>query len=181
MPENKNPFPILDPSPSPDSTLDVQERIEKLIHSAPVFLFMKGTPDVPMCGFSSNVVGILNTAQVSFKSFDILSDMDLRQGVKDYSNWPTFPQLYVKGELIGGNDIITELFESGELKKFLKKKAFSKLFDFLFFPFLSALLFALLPAPARLFLLVPAPLFLVFPATVLFVRATSSRPVGATA
>ena len=95
------------------------ERIENLITSSPIFLFMKGTPEIPQCGFSANVVGILNSFGTPFKSFDILTDEDIRQGMKEYSKWPTFPQLYVKGKFIGGNDIITELYEEGELKPIL--------------------------------------------------------------
>jgi monothiol glutaredoxin len=82
-----------------------------------LFLFIKGTPEFPQCGFSANSIGILNALGKSFKTFDILSDMDIRQGVKEFSSWPTFPQLYFKGKLVGGNDIITELFETGELEK----------------------------------------------------------------
>lgn len=103
-----------------DKSLDLKTRIENLINSKDVFLFMKGTPDMPQCGFSANVVRILNHVGVSFNTFNILSDMDIREGVKAYSNWPTYPQLYVKGQLIGGNDIITELLESGELADVLK-------------------------------------------------------------
>lgn len=103
-----------------DKTLDINTRIKNLIDAAPIFLFMKGTPDMPQCGFSANVVRILNHQGVSFKTFNILSDMDIREGVKQYSNWPTYPQLYVKGQLVGGNDIITELMQNGELEDVLK-------------------------------------------------------------
>ncbi|MFT6070160.1 MAG: monothiol glutaredoxin [Bacteriovoracaceae bacterium] len=102
---------------------NINEKIDNLIGSSDIFLFMKGNPDAPQCGFSANVIGMLNATGVNYKTFDILSDMDIRQGVKDYKNWPTFPQLYVKGELIGGNDVITELYESGELKEELGLKA----------------------------------------------------------
>ena len=81
---------------------------------------MKGNPQMPQCGFSANVVGILNAMNVTFNTFDILSDMDIRQGVKVYSNWPTYPQLYVNGQLVGGNDIIMEMYESGDLKEALE-------------------------------------------------------------
>ena len=84
-------------------------------------LFMKGTPDVPRCGFSSKVVDALKKEGISFGSFDILSDEEVRQGLKTYSNWPTFPQLYYKGELIGGSDIILELYNNGELKSTLSE------------------------------------------------------------
>lgn len=97
----------------------IQEQITKLISSSPVFLFMKGTPDAPQCGFSANVVKILNEIKVPFHSFDILSNSDIRQGVKEFSNWPTYPQLYIKNELVGGNDIVTELCKTGELQKML--------------------------------------------------------------
>jgi Grx4 family monothiol glutaredoxin len=98
----------------------LKKRIESLVHSSPVFLFMKGTPSNPQCGFSFRVVEILHGLKVKFSSFDILSDEDIRQGVKEYSNWPTYPQLYVSGKLIGGCDIVTEMAESGELKEMLK-------------------------------------------------------------
>jgi monothiol glutaredoxin len=98
---------------------DLNTRITNLIGSSDVFLFMKGNPDAPQCGFSANVIGMLNAMNSTFKTFDILSDMDIRQGVKEYANWPTFPQLYVKGKLIGGNDIIMEMYEDGELEAVL--------------------------------------------------------------
>jgi monothiol glutaredoxin len=100
---------------------DLNERIKSLITSADVFLFMKGIPEAPQCGFSANVCGMLNSFQAKYKTFDILTDTDIRQGVKDFSNWPTFPQLYVKGELLGGNDIITEMYHNGELAEVLKE------------------------------------------------------------
>lgn len=103
-----------------DTSLDIKSRIENLIGSSSIFLFMKGTPDMPQCGFSANVIRILNHVGVSYKTFNILSDMDIRDGVKAYANWPTYPQLYVKGQLVGGNDIITELLENGELEEVLK-------------------------------------------------------------
>lgn len=128
---NKSPFSILGDQSTPpntgrpveglDSSLPLEERIKSLINSSPVFLFMKGQPAMPQCGFSANVVGILNHLGVNFKTFDILSDMDIRQGVKEFSNWPTFPQLYIKGELMGGNDIVMEMLESGELQTVLKE------------------------------------------------------------
>ncbi|KAK3156841.1 hypothetical protein QOZ80_2AG0112660 [Eleusine coracana subsp. coracana] len=97
----------------------LEDRLKALISSAPVMLFMKGTPDAPRCGFSSKVVNALKKEGVSFGSFDILSDEEVRQGLKTYSNWPTFPQLYYKSELIGGCDIILELEKNGELKSTL--------------------------------------------------------------
>ena len=98
---------------------DLSTRLSTLINSAPIVLFMKGTPDMPQCGFSANVVKILNQEAVSFNTFNILSDMDIREGLKQYSNWPTYPQLYVKGQLVGGNDIITEMKSNGELTQVL--------------------------------------------------------------
>lgn len=129
MSQNENnPFKILTPEvpqavTESDKTLPLPERIKNLIGSSDVFLFMKGNPAMPQCGFSANVVGMLNHLQVPFKTFDILSDMDIRQGVKEFSNWPTYPQLYVRGELIGGNDIVMEMFENGELQSVIKGEA----------------------------------------------------------
>lgn len=100
-------------------TLD--DRLKNLINSAPTMLFMKGTPDAPRCGFSSKIVDALRAENVSFGSFDILTDEEVRQGLKVLSNWPTFPQLYYKGELIGGCDIIMELRNNGELKSTLSE------------------------------------------------------------
>ena len=97
----------------------LKKRIEDQVKGNKVFLYMKGNPDAPRCGFSAKAVEILSNHGATFKSFDILSDEDIRQGVKEYSEWPTFPQLYVNGELVGGCDIITELDQSGELKKIL--------------------------------------------------------------
>lgn len=96
------------------------ERIEAMIKSCPVFLFMKGTPDFPQCGFSANVISILETTGIEYETFDVLSDMEIRQGIKDFSNWPTIPQLYLKGEFVGGCDIVTEMYQSGELQKLLE-------------------------------------------------------------
>ncbi|GFY91864.1 thioredoxin family protein [Actinidia rufa] len=99
----------------------LEDRLKKLITSSPVMLFMKGTPDAPRCGFSSKVVNALRNEDVSFGSFDILSDDEVRQGLKTFSNWPTFPQIYYKGELIGGCDIVMELRDNGELKSTLSE------------------------------------------------------------
>ena len=127
---DNNPFNILGSDKVPteggqavteqNTAADLNTRITTLINSSKVFLFMKGNPQMPQCGFSANVVGILNAMNTSFKTFDILSDMDIRQGVKEYANWPTFPQLYVNGQLIGGNDIIMEMYEAGELAPVLE-------------------------------------------------------------
>ena len=91
-----------------------------------VMLFMKGTPVFPQCGFSSVIVEILKHMDVPFKSYDVLAEPDIRQGIKDYSEWPTVPQLYIKGEFIGGCDIIREMFSEGELQTLLKEKKINK-------------------------------------------------------
>ena len=103
-----------------DST--VQDRIRQQVTDAPVVLFMKGTPVFPQCGFSAAVVQILSHMGVKFKGVDVLSDPSVRQGIKEFSNWPTIPQLYVKGEFVGGCDIIREMFQEGELKTYLADK-----------------------------------------------------------
>jgi monothiol glutaredoxin len=94
-----------------------QQRIEQLIGSSPVFVFMKGNKLMPQCGFSNNVVQILNALAVPFETFDVLSDMEVRQGIKEFSEWPTIPQVYVNGEFIGGSDILIEMYNSGELRE----------------------------------------------------------------
>ena len=93
------------------------ERIQSEIDSAPVTLFMKGTPSFPQCGFSAAVVQALMLSGVEFKGVDVLQDADIREGIKQFSNWPTIPQLYVKGEFVGGCDIVREMYENGELQK----------------------------------------------------------------
>ena len=100
--------------------MTVQDRIKSEIDSNDVVLFMKGTHQFPMCGFSGQVVQILDYIGVNFKGINVLDDADIRQGIKDYANWPTIPQLYVKGEFIGGSDIMGEMFENGELQTLLK-------------------------------------------------------------
>uniref|UniRef100_A0A2P2Q3D7 Glutaredoxin grx n=1 Tax=Rhizophora mucronata TaxID=61149 RepID=A0A2P2Q3D7_RHIMU len=97
-------------------------RLEALINSSPVMLFMKGKPDEPKCGFSGKVVAILQEEKINFESFDILSDEEVRQGLKVYSNWSSYPQLYIRGEIIGGSDIVIEMQKSGELKRVLVEK-----------------------------------------------------------
>ena len=100
----------------------INERIQQQIGGDSVVLYMKGTPVFPMCGFSAQVVQILSQVGVPFQSYNILEDQDLRQGLKEFSNWPTFPQLYVKGELVGGCDIVREMYETGELGQLLTEK-----------------------------------------------------------
>lgn len=99
----------------------LEGRLKKLINSSPIMLFMKGSPDEPKCGFSSKVVNALKKDELEFGSFDILSDQEVRDGLKSYSNWPTYPQLYYKGELIGGCDIVLEMHKTGELKSTLSE------------------------------------------------------------
>jgi monothiol glutaredoxin len=95
---------------------DINQRIQSEIDGNPVMLFMKGTPMFPQCGFSARVVQILQHVGVPFASANVLEDMELREGIKQFSQWPTIPQLYVKGEFVGGCDIITEMYQSGELE-----------------------------------------------------------------
>ena len=97
----------------------LKQRIDDLVGSSPIFVFMKGSKLMPQCGFSNNVVQILNSLAVPFETFDVLSDMEIRQGIKEYSDWPTIPQVYVNGEFIGGSDILIELYNSGELRETL--------------------------------------------------------------
>jgi monothiol glutaredoxin len=99
-----------------------QDRIRQQVTETPVVLFMKGTPVFPQCGFSAAVVQILSHMGIKFKGIDVLSDPAIRQGIKEYSSWPTIPQLYVKGEFIGGCDIVREMFETGELKQLFEEK-----------------------------------------------------------
>ena len=101
--------------------MTVQDRIKSEIDSNDVVLFMKGTHQFPMCGFSGQVVQILDYIGVNFKGINVLDDADIRQGIKDYANWPTIPQLYIKGEFIGGCDIVREMFQSGELVTHLNR------------------------------------------------------------
>jgi monothiol glutaredoxin len=100
----------------------VLERIKQDISDNTVLLYMKGTPVFPQCGFSAAVVQILTHLGVKFKGVDVLSDPEIRQGIKEFSSWPTIPQLYVKGEFVGGSDIVREMFESGELNQLLQSK-----------------------------------------------------------
>tara|TARA_B100002052_G_scaffold269734_1_gene269369 strand:+ start:301 stop:624 length:324 start_codon:yes stop_codon:yes gene_type:complete len=102
---------------------DVNKKIKSIIDSNNIVLFMKGTPDAPQCGFSMAVTNILKHLKVNFQSINVLESNDIRQGIKDFTDWPTIPQLYIKGEFIGGCDIIKEMFEKGELKKLLENKS----------------------------------------------------------
>ena len=103
--------------------MDVQEQIKNIVQENSVMLFMKGSPDFPQCGFSGRLVQILQACGAQFASTDVLSDDQIRQGIKDFSNWPTIPQLYINGEFVGGSDIVTEMYESGELKTKLEAVA----------------------------------------------------------
>ena len=101
--------------------MDVQELIKQQVTSHPVVLYMKGTPQFPQCGFSANVVKTLKACSVeNIFTVDVLANPEIRQGIKDYANWPTIPQLYIKGEFVGGSDIVSEMYQSGELKDLLK-------------------------------------------------------------
>ncbi|EQA37103.1 monothiol glutaredoxin, Grx4 family [Leptospira inadai serovar Lyme str. 10] len=95
----------------------LKEKIQGLIDSKRIFLFMKGTPEAPMCGFSAGVTNVLRSLGVDFGSFNVLSDQSVREGIKEFANWPTIPQLYIEGEFIGGHDIVVELSRNGELQK----------------------------------------------------------------
>lgn len=102
--------------------MSIDDRIRQTVESNDVVLFMKGTPLFPQCGFSSRAVAILDHLNVEFASADVLQDPELRDGIKSYSNWPTIPQLYIKGEFVGGSDIMMEMFEAGELQAMLEEK-----------------------------------------------------------
>ena len=98
-------------------TNEINERIAALVNGNDIVLFMKGTPLFPQCGFSSRAIAILDHLEVPYETVDVLADQEIRQGIKAFSDWPTIPQLYVKGEFVGGSDIMMEMFESGELKQ----------------------------------------------------------------
>lgn len=125
-----NPFHIAGGSPEPrfqgapvdeaDRTRPALERIERMIASRDVFLFMKGVPQQPQCGFSANTVAILETLGVAYGTFDVLSDESIREAAKQHARWPTFPQLWVRGEFVGGNDIVMEMLQTGELETLVK-------------------------------------------------------------
>ncbi len=101
---------------------DVNQRISDIVGGSDVVLFMKGTPLFPQCGFSSTAVQILERCGVAFDSVDVLQDMEIRQGIKGFSDWPTIPQLYVKGEFLGGSDILMEMYQAGELQQLMDEK-----------------------------------------------------------
>ena len=105
---------------------DTNARLREIVDSNDVVLFMKGTALFPQCGFSSRAVAILDHLAVSFETVDVLQDPEIRQGIKAFSDWPTIPQLYVKGEFVGGSDIMMEMFEAGELQQLLTDKAVTK-------------------------------------------------------
>ena len=105
---------------------DAQARIAEAVNSADVLLFMKGTPLFPQCGFSSRAIAILDRLGVEYATVDVLQDQGIRQGIKQFSDWPTIPQLYVKGEFIGGSDIMMEMYEAGELSELLAEKGVAK-------------------------------------------------------
>lgn len=100
---------------------DVQQQIDQVVKANDIVLFMKGTPQMPQCGFSSQVVQILDFVGVEYKAVNVLANEDVRNGIKEYSNWPTIPQLYVKGEFVGGCDIVREMFQEGELQTHLEQ------------------------------------------------------------
>src|SRR4029077_11849297 len=105
------------------TTMDTQQRIKQQVDSHPVVLFMKGTPQMPQCGFSALAVQVLNACGVEqFHSVNVLADAEIRQGIKEFANWPTIPQLYVDGEFVGGSDIMRALYQAGELQKLLAEK-----------------------------------------------------------
>jgi len=101
-------------------TPELKERIESIINQDKIVVFMKGTKLMPMCGFSNNVVQILSVLGASFETFNVLDDEEIRQGIKEYSNWPTIPQVYINGEFVGGSDIMLQMYQSGELQQMVE-------------------------------------------------------------
>ncbi|BAU66229.1 glutaredoxin-related protein [Stanieria sp. NIES-3757] len=101
-------------------TTAVKDRIDELVNNNKILVFMKGSKLMPQCGFSNNVVQIFNTLGVPYETVDVLADMEIRQGIKEYSNWPTIPQVYINGEFVGGSDIMIELYQSGELQQMVE-------------------------------------------------------------
>ena len=106
--------------------MSANERIDELVKANNVVLFMKGSPLFPQCGFSSKAIAILDHLNVEYASVDVLQDMEIRQGIKEYSDWPTIPQLYVKGEFLGGSDIMMEMYEAGELQEMVALHGLAK-------------------------------------------------------
>ncbi len=106
--------------------MSTKERIDTLVTDNDVVLFMKGSPLFPQCGFSSRAIAILDHLKVAYESVDVFQDMEIRQGIKEYSDWPTIPQLYVKGEFLGGSDILMEMYEAGELQALMTDKGVAK-------------------------------------------------------
>ena len=102
--------------------METKEKLQKLVNDNNVCLFMKGVPEAPQCGFSMALSNILKHLNVNFKGINVLDDENIRQGIKEYSDWPTIPQLYIKGEFVGGCDIVKEMFEKGQLKELLEEK-----------------------------------------------------------
>ena len=102
--------------------MEIKEQLKEIINNNDVCLFMKGVPEAPQCGFSMAVTNILKHLNINFKCINVLADENIRQGIKEYSEWPTIPQLYIKGEFVGGCDIVKEMFENGDLKNLLKNK-----------------------------------------------------------
>ena len=101
---------------------NIKQKIDNIVSENEVCLFMKGTPEVPQCGFSSAVSNVLKHLEVNFTGIDILEDSEIREGIKEYSDWPTIPQLYIKGKFVGGCDIVKEMFEKGEIQNVLKEQ-----------------------------------------------------------
>ncbi len=106
--------------------MSANERIDEIVKANDVVLFMKGTPLFPQCGFSSKAIAILDHLGVAYESVDVLQDMEIRAGIKEYSDWPTIPQLYVKGEFVGGSDIMMEMYEAGELQELVETEGLAK-------------------------------------------------------
>ena len=111
------------PITAADSIADATERIRAMVGSTDVFLLIKGTPQRPQCGFSANTVAVMDALEVPYRTFDVLSDETIRGAAKKFAGWPTFPQVYVHGEFIGGNDIVTEMYAEGELHELVKRIA----------------------------------------------------------
>lgn len=101
-------------------TPELKERLDNLVNQNKILVFMKGNKLMPQCGFSNNVVQILNTLGVSYETIDVLEDSEIRQGIKEYSNWPTIPQVYINGEFVGGSDVLIELYQQGELQQIVE-------------------------------------------------------------